>query len=310
MVLNKELVRALNHSLALMLAGTLAAFFWIYFRVPQSNLMMVSGAFLITGILYDVASFENRLRVTLKILLAAGTLQFLIGVCREEKFLLLLVPTAFVFWMFATIKSRLSSSTALMIGCLSLTAPPGFYPAATRFLDFFYTGAAVMIVTSLVHIVHYQDRYELELPGAYTPVQSLRAALIFGIGIYLMEALWLPQGIWIIYTVAMVYAAVARGQDIFFLAKNRILSTVLGLFLCYLYLNCFVFFDYRMSYLLPLFGGLAFFFLYYNRNYFAFTTMFIMTFSLYLDINVGDAGTVHIWQCVHMVMLEHLILLS
>lgn len=295
---NIELIRSANHALALMTAGCLAAMFWLFFRLPHSNLMIVTGSFLLTGLLYDIASWENRLRVTLKALFSAGILQFLIGVCRYEKFLLLILPALFIFIMLSTIRSKATSSVALLIGCLGLSAPGGFYPAATRFLDMSFTAAAVMLATSLIGIVHYQNQYELELPGSYTKVQALRIALMFAAGTYIMEATHLPEGLWIVFTIAMVYCAINSRQDAFYLAKNRIFSTPLGLILCYFYMGCFTYFDYRMTYLIPVFCASGFFILYYTRNYFAFTTVFVMTFSIYVDIATGNGGVVHIWQLI------------
>ncbi len=293
---NRALIRSANHALSLTAAGCIAAFFWIFFRLPHSNLMIVTGAFLLTSLLYDIASWENRLRVTVKALFNAGMLQFLLGVCHPEKFMEILIPCTYVFFMLSMIRSKSTSSVALLIGTIGLAAPPGFYPSATRLLDLSLTGAAVMIATSIVSVIHYQNQWELELPGAYTKIQALRIAIIYGIGIYLIRALHFPQGLWIVFCMAMIYCGINAGRDAFEVAKARIFSTPLGLIFCYLYLACFAYFDYRMTYLIPLIGGFGFFLLFYIRSYFAFTVVFLMTFSIYVDIATGDGKAVHFMQ--------------
>lgn len=292
----RELIRSVNHALSLTAAGCLAAFFWLFFRLPHSNLMVVSGAFLLTGLLYDIASWKERLCITVKVLFHAGVLQFLLGVSHPGKFLQLFLVCGYVFFLLGTSRSRAVSSTALLIGTIGLAAPPGFYPSATRFLDFLLTGTAVMVVTSVVGVVHKQNRWMAELPPAYSKVQALRIAVVYGIGIWLIRAFHFPQGLWIVFCMAMVYYGCSSGGDVVAMAKQRIFSTPLGLIFCYLYLGCLAFFDYRMTYLIPLIGGFGFFLLYYIHSYFAFTVVFLMTFSIYADIATGDGRVMHFMQ--------------
>ena len=89
---SRRVYKAWHHVLALLSAALLMAFCWSFFRLPQANLLLVTFCFLAVSVLYSVPDWKKRFFLLLRMACAAAVLQFLIGICREDKILLVLLP--------------------------------------------------------------------------------------------------------------------------------------------------------------------------------------------------------------------------
>ena len=108
--------RAMNHSLSLMAAAVIMAFFWCFFRLPDANLLMVTFAFLATSVLYDVDGWKDRLKLSLIMALYASMLQFLVGICHQAKFLQVILPALFSFFTLRSLDNRCAACAVIIVG--------------------------------------------------------------------------------------------------------------------------------------------------------------------------------------------------
>ncbi len=289
-------MRSFNHALTLLTAGCLTAFFWCFLRLPDSNLLIVTNAFQLTSVLYDVPGWQDRFKLAMLSTSCAAILQFLIAMCMPGKFLLLIIPGIFMYLILAELKNRKCAATALIIGSLGIIAEPGFVPGLNRAFDMIYSLAAIMIATSLVGLVHVRSNYTTIFSGGFTKIQALRIACMMVLGMYILKTTRMPEGVWIMLTISMIYAGASPEQPGYTLAGHRIAATPIGLYFCFLFLSCITFFNASALYLFPLFGGLGFFLLFYTGNYLVFTMFFVMVFSIYADFSTGTYSPFHLGQ--------------
>ncbi len=290
--------RAMNHSLSLLAAGVIMILAWSYFRIPDGNLLMVIFSFLSTSVLYDVDGWQNRLKLALLMALYAATLQFLIGICWQSKFLLVILPAAFAYFTLRSFDNRAASCCALLVGYIGCYADGGFVPSMNRVIGIFIAVGAVMLATALVGLVHQRRNYSAAFGRPYSPLEALRIALALGFGTFIANALRLPQAPWVMLSVIFIYMAVTDKPNHAFFAMRRVYGVPFGLFLGGMFMSNLVFFDYRFVYLTPFIGALGFFVLYYFGSYFFFTVLFMVAFSIYVDWATGDMQAFHIRQLI------------
>lgn len=291
-------MRSMNHSLTLLMAGVLMVLCWCYFRFPDANIMMVIFAFVGTSVLYDVDGWQNRLLLSSLMVIYAAALQFLIGICWQEKFLLAAAPAAFSFVIMRTFDNRGASCCSLLVGYLGFYANGGFVPSMNRAIGLFTAVAAVVIATALVGLVHLRQNYDPTFSRPYSTVEALRVSLALGFGTFIANATKMPQGPWIMLSVIFIYMAVSDKPRHAYFAGRRIYGVPLGLFLGGMYMANLTFFDYRFVYVIPFIGALAFFILFYFRSYFFFTVAFMVAFSIYVDWATGDLNGFHINELI------------
>lgn len=276
--------------MAMLTAALLMSFCWSFLRLPEANLLMVTFCFLSALILYPVTDGWKRFRLLLPMAFCAVTLQFLIGICREEKLLLVILPSLTAAMILRFLPGRASACAMCIIGYLAFFAPGSWLAAADR-----ACGIAVGIPLVLFATAWFHSR----LPGKsgaadrFSLSESLQLGFLLAFGTWLTEALNLAQGAWIMLTVLFICQFCCTGGRYAEASLDRILAAPLGLLLGGLYLGCLVFFDYRFIYLLFPFGAFSFYLLRRNGDFGGFTVLFMMAFSIYADWSTGDIHRFH-----------------
>lgn len=193
--------RAMNHALSLMAAAVIMAFFWCFFRLPDANLLMVTFAFLATSVLYDVDGWKDRLKLSLIMALYASTLQFLVGICHQAKFLQVILPALFSFFTLRSLDNRCAACAVIIVGYLGFFAPGGFMPSIDRAIGIFVGVIAIMLATALVGLVHLRHAYISTFGKPFTLIEAWRITLMLGFGTFISNVLKLSQGPWIMLTI-------------------------------------------------------------------------------------------------------------
>ena len=142
---------------------------------------MVTFAFLTTSVLYDVDGWKDRLKLSLIMALYASTLQFLVGICHQAKFLQVILPALFSFFTLRSLDNRCAACAVIIVGYLGFFAPGGFMPSIDRAIGIFVGVIAIMLATALVGLTL---PLRLALGAAIgVPARSISssAILLFGI---------------------------------------------------------------------------------------------------------------------------------
>ena len=279
-----------HHVMALLTAALLMAFCWSFLRLPEGNLLMVAFCFLSASVMYGIPDGGRRFRLLVPMAFCAASLQFLIGICREEKWLLVFLPALTAAGILRFLPGKVAACSMCIVGYLAFFAPGSWLPAVDRAFGIMLGVPAVLLSTMIFH------SYLPEKSGFYdrfgTP-DSLRLGFLLGIGTWLAETLRMGQGAWIMLTILFISQFSCLSGRYAEASLERIIATPLGLMLGGLYLMTLAFFDYRLICLLFPFGAFSFYLLNRNGDFFWFTVFFMMAFSIYADWSTGDIRRFH-----------------
>lgn len=280
----------LNYAASMLAAALLMALCWSFLRLPHGNVLMTTFCFLSASVLHRIPDGWKRFRRILPMAFSAGLLQFLIGICREEKLLLAVIPAAVSAGILRYLRGKGAACSMCIVGFLAFFAPGGWQAAADRACGIALGIPIVLLASALFHS---------ELPEkegkdiCFSWQESLRLGFLLGLGIWLTEALKLGQGAWIMLTMLFI-CQYSIGTGCYSEASlERIIGTPAGLLLGGVFLGTFAFFDYRFIYLLFPLGALGFYLLRKNGDFFLFTVFFMLTFSIYADWAAGDVHRFH-----------------
>ena len=274
---------------ALLTAAGLMASCWCFFRLPYGNLQSTTFCFLAASVLFDLSSAEKRTWLLLKMAAAAGTLQFLIGLFRQDKILLAVLPPLTAWWVFRSLP-RVAGCVMCIAGYLGFFAPGGFLPALDRLMEIAIGLPVVLAATALFHSSEAEPDSSDE---PFTGREAAVLALLLGVGTWLAEAMKMAQGPWIMLTILFICQFAYGSGNFTDASLVRIAAVPIGLLLGGIYMGCFTYFNYRCIWLLILFGALGFYQLYLTGSYFLFTVWFMMAFSIYADWSTGDCRRFH-----------------
>lgn len=280
---------AWHHVMSLLTAALLMAGCWCRFRLPHGELALVAFCFLSASVLYNLPRARDRFRLLVMMAGFTVLLQFWIGICRGERILLILLPSLTAAMIFSVLPHT-AAWPVCIAGFLGFSSPPGFLPTMDSALAIAVFGIpSVWIATILFHTPRPEppDFYE-KLDGG----TAFGLAFLLGFGIWIAEALRMPQGMWIMLTILFIGQFAGSG-DWAAASFERISATPLGLILGGVYMGCFTGFDYRFAYLLIPLGVLAFYQLYRTGSFFLFTVWFMTAFSIYADWSTGDCRRFH-----------------
>ena len=154
---------------------------------------MVTFAFLATSVLYDVDGWKDRLKLSLIMALYASTLQFLVGICHQAKFLQVILPALFSFFTLRSLDNRCAACAVIIVGYLGFFAPGGFMPSIDRAIGIFVGVIAIMLATALVGLVHLRHAYISTFGKPFTLIEAWRITLMLGFGTFISNVLKLSQ---------------------------------------------------------------------------------------------------------------------
>ena len=281
---------AWQHTMALLTAGLTMVICWSFFCFPQADLVVLSSCFLSTSVIFSIPSGWRRAAQLLPMSLSAAILQFLIGICREEKILLVILPVLTAALIFHYLPGRGASCAMCIAGFLSFFAPGGFLPAAERAWEI---GLGIPMILTAGALFHSSVPEPAGFYETFSTKESCILAFMLGLGIWISESLKMAQGPWIMLTILFICQFAYGSGDYIRTSRDRIIATPAGLLLGGIYMGCLTYFDYRFIYLLVPIGVLGFYLLYRKNSFFLFTVFFMMTFSIYADWSTGDSRRFH-----------------
>ena len=279
-----------HHVMALLTAALLMAFCWSFLRLPEGNLLMVAFCFLSASTLYNIPSARKRFRLLLSMAFGATSLQFLIGVFREDKILLVLLPALAAAAILRFLPGK-AGACSMCIACyLAFFAPGGLLPAIDRAFGILLGVPMILFATWVFHSHAPEKRAFYD---SFDAADSLLMAFLLGVGTWLSKALKMGQGPWIMLTILFICQFCCGTNRYAKASVDRTFAVPLGLLLGGLFLGCLAFFNYRFIYLLFPFGAFSFYQLNRNGDFFRFTVFFMMAFSIYADWSTGDIRRFH-----------------
>ena len=274
---------------ALLTAAGLMAFCWCFFRLPHGNLQSMTFCILSASVLFDLSAAEKRILFLLKMAATAGLLQFEIGLFRQDKILLAVLPPLTAWW-FLRCLPRGAGCVMSIAGYLAFFAPGGFLPALDRLAEMAIGLPVVLAATALFHSSETEPDSKAE---PFTGREATMLALLLMTGTWISEAAKMAQGPWIMLTILFICQFAYDSGDFSDASLVRIAAVPVGLLLGGVYMGCVTYFNYRCVWLLILFGALGFYQLYLTGSYFLFTVWFMMAFSVYADWSTGDCRRFH-----------------
>jgi len=281
-----------RRTIAMLSSALLMVMSWGYFRFPHGNMLMATFAFLTSSLVVEVEGFENKVKLTVTMAVFAAAAQFLVGITADTAILRPLAAAVTAFFSLAVLPNRAGSCVVMIIGYLACFAQGGVIPALDRGGGIFFGVIIVTVVTSLTG--HKGEAAAFSSPFPIGVALLIAAELLLG---HLAELfLQLKQGPWVMLTILFVYLAAQGGAAPEKLARSRIFSVPLGIFLGGWYMSCFCYFDYRFVYLVPFIGTLGFWVLYTYGNFFVFSVIFMMTFTIMVDWQTGDYHLFYLWE--------------
>lgn len=263
---------------------------WCFCRFPHANFLIVTFCVLSASILYNIPSGKKRFSLLLRMSLAAASLQFLIGICREEKILLLFLPSLASAAIFHALPSRGASCGMCIAGFLAFFAPGGYLPAVDRALEIALGIPMILAGSAVFH------SSEPEPDGFYKTFDAKESgllALMLGIGIWIAEALKMQQGAWIMLTFLFIVQFAYANGEYRRASRERIIAAPIGILLGGIFMGCLTYFDYRLIILLIIPAALGFYLLYQKKSFFLFTVFFMMTITVYADWQTGESCRFH-----------------
>ena len=283
--LSVDFRQALQRTAVLFATALTMIFIWNYLRIPEGNLLIIVFAFLLAVRIYDFYSWQIRLKVFGGMICSAIIMQYSVSATHNIQMLNILVPTAVSCIILRTQPSA-SAYPALLTGFLAYTAPAGAYAAALRSIDILIAGATAWLIIFVLPGKIDPDR--TDDPGQpLTAREAFIESFTIFCAIFLYKMLSIPQGIWIVLTIIFIYLARQPGKSITNLIRQRIFSVPLGILLGGIYSGTAVIFDYRLAYLAPLIGSTGFFMLYYRHDFFSFSMLFMIAFTVCADWMTG-----------------------
>ena len=281
---------ALHRTLVLLAAMLIISAAWGFFRIPDANMLIVTFTFLTAAFTVDIPSVSGRLKMAVRLACYGSAAQFFIAVLFYMPLWQVIVSTVFAWFALRTLPDIRCSCIILLTGYLSFFAPPGFLPAAGRIIDIFCGVIVIITVTSLCR----RDNTLSEI--RYTPCsghKSLLLAAELGTGNLICQMFHLKQGAWIMLTTLFITMSETPGTSGRKLALQRIFAVPAGIAAGGLLLDIFCRIDYHLVYLLPFIGAVGFFFLYKWGNFFIFSTVFMISLTIFSDWMAGAHHRFH-----------------
>ena len=281
---------AWRHVMGQFTACFLMAICWCFCRFPHANFLIATFCVLSASVLYSIPSGRKRFSLLIPMAFAAASLQFLIGICRENKILLVLLPSFFSAVIFHSLPCRGASCGMCIVGFLAFFAPCGYLPAMDRTLEILFGIPMILAGCALFHSNApepdgFYDSFDLK--------ESMILALMLGIGIWISETMNMVQGAWIMLTLLFIVQFAYGNGDYRKASRDRIAAVPIGILLGGIFMGCLTYFDYRLSFLLIVPALLGFYLLYQKKSFFLFTIFFMMTITIYADWETGDSRRFH-----------------
>ena len=117
--------------------------------------------------------------------------------------------------------------------------------------------------------------------------EAFRVALAATLGAFLWKAAHLPHGYWVLMTIAILFSGINQGH-VLQKSGDRILGTVLGLFLAYFFVKDFMFPNYLWGYTGFLFFFLMFYLYLLTGNYAIMVTILTLFAGIILSVFAGS----------------------
>ena len=264
-----------------------------FLHLPGANLQMAAFAFLSSAALCSLSDFNLRTQYCILMIAGAAAVQFLIGITGNHPLLRIIFSILFSFFILFEMPDRQLAVIVLIVGCLTLFAPPGVTASLNRCMDIVFAGTAVLLVTSASNI------FRSDLPDTtptlrpYTVAQAAVITAELAAGFIIFQISGHEQAAWIMLTILFIHMAENPRSALPDLVRWRIIATPLGILAGGLFLACFNSTNYQLIYLVPLTGTLSFFMLYLKNDYFLFTFLFIFTLTLFTDWMLGTGSRFH-----------------
>lgn len=280
---------ALKKTSALLAAMLVMAISWGALHLPGASLQMVTFAFLSSSALCGIPDLKTRTLRSLQMVCGAAVIQFFIGLTGDYPATEFFVFTLITFIILRTMPDHQTSIIVLLIGCMTLPAPPEVTVSLYRCIDIAFAGIAVLAITTISN--SFVSRTATNAPGVpYTTGESAIITIELTIGFIIFQISKHEQFVWIMLTILFVHMAQTTTVDLSKLAEERISATLLGILLGGIYLAGFCSINYRFIYIVPFTGTLGFFLLYLKNDYFLFTLLFMFSITLFSDWILGTAN--------------------
>ena len=275
-------ILAFERVLALTTGALMMIALWVFFRFPHANFLLAAFVFLTSANLVGVRNFSERLHRTAVSAVLAAMGQFMVGMTWNMPLLQVLLP-AFFAWGILTVCRRSDSCIILLISYFACFAEAGFLAAADRSLEIAVGAVVVTVVTGVVNGSLPEKIVSQEVQEPYSCRRALMIAVLLAVGCCFWKFLHLKQGPWIMLTILFICQAQNGDSGVEELVYLRIFSVPLGILLGGLYISSFCGLDYRFVYWTVVIGTAGFAVLYFTGNYFLFTVLFMMTFTISAD---------------------------
>ncbi len=296
-------IRALNHTLIMLTAMILTLFMWFSWRIPDGSVILVNTALMASTVTYDQIGYLQRLKTIGTIVFWVAVLQFAAHITYQKPLLQIIAFSYLIYLMLRLVRNKSASSVAMILGCIALFTPGGYLKAAYGALDLLIAFAGAGIASLLVSLVHLPSVYSTIDQVPYAKREAFKVVIQIGIGVFIVQISQQKEAVWWPLSIAFVYFALQLGRELLHMAGIRIISTLLGVYAGFLFMGCWCYYNYRMIYTLPIFAGFAFFALYYFKNYFVYSIVFLLCFCVYSDYLSTSIQTVNLFEmaCVRWV---------
>ncbi|MBO5667953.1 MAG: hypothetical protein J6S43_02390 [Lentisphaeria bacterium] len=286
---------AFNRAAVLLAAILFMSAVWGLGHIPDANLQMIVFTSLVSALLADIGPFGSRLRQAVILACYSAAAQFIFSVSGKLPFLQVIVFVMFAYFTFLTLPDRRAGCIVLLTGCLGISAPPGFLPAAGRSIDILTAIPVIMVVTALGNAGRQENGETNLAPIPYSPYQAMVFSAKLGIAMSISGILQLTQGIWIMMTLLFINMSKTSDSSGEKLAWQRVFAVPAGILIGGLLLGTFFRIDHRFIWLLPLVAATGFFIL-YSGNFFLFSIIFMITLTVFSDWQTGAGHRFNFWE--------------
>lgn len=144
--------------------------------------------------------------------------------------------------------------------------------------------------------------------------EAFRLGLLFALAVFIYDYFQLPEGDWIFYTVSFIYMGGVLNGLAMQRAIKRFYGATGGMIASFLFMGLLTYYDYHYAYLLPIFGVIAFWYLFITGEYGGFILFFMIFFMLFYDLTFAVNNELNlfnlIWARVIATMLGCLLIIG
>ena len=128
--------------------------------------------------------------------------------------------------------------------------------------------------------------------------EAFRLGLLFAMAVFLYDYFQLPEGDWIFYTVSFIYMGGVLNGLAMQRAVKRFYGATGGMIAGFLIMGLLTYYDYRYAYLLPIFGVIAFWYLFITGEYGGFILFFMVFFMLFYDLTFAVNNELNLFNLI------------